>query len=70
MKICVLQSSYESGDTNSVFKDVDVYADPAIWLQDHEVHSVFIKKATAMMQVLLLQMILIVDLLASRLFLF
>jgi D-alanine-D-alanine ligase len=51
MKICVLQSSYETGDTTSVFKDVDVYSNPAAWLKDHDCHNVFIRKATAMMQI-------------------
>jgi hypothetical protein len=49
MRICILQSSYE--ETNSVFKDVDPYANPAIWLKDHDCHQILIKKATAMQQI-------------------
>lgn len=49
MRICILQSSYE--ETNSVFKDVDPYADPARWLKDHDCVQVLIKKATAMQQI-------------------
>jgi hypothetical protein len=49
LKICILQSDYAS--TNSVFKDVDPYAQPERWLKDHDCHSAFIKKASAMQQI-------------------
>jgi hypothetical protein len=50
LKICILQSDYAS--TNSVFKDVDPYAQPERWLKDrHDCHSAYIKKATAMQQI-------------------
>jgi len=50
MKICILQSSYE--DTKSVFKEVDVYSNPARWLEnDNQCTNVFISKSTAMQQI-------------------
>jgi D-alanine-D-alanine ligase len=49
MKICILQSTYEN--TNSVFKDVDPYANPAAWLSDYDCTNVYISKATAMQQI-------------------
>ncbi|KAH7929947.1 glutathione synthetase ATP-binding domain-like protein [Leucogyrophana mollusca] len=49
MKICVLQSSYD--DSNSPFKNLDMYSDPSRWVKKHEFHHRYIHKQTAEQQI-------------------